>query len=58
MPETNKDYWKSKIEGNKKRDKKVNQELKHNRWKVLRIWEHEIKSKRTIDKIKHWLIMS
>ncbi|MBI5886179.1 MAG: DNA mismatch endonuclease Vsr [Deltaproteobacteria bacterium] len=58
MPENNNEYWIKKIEGNKKRDKKVNQELKKKHWKVLRIWEHKIESKKTIDKLKSCLIMS
>lgn len=57
MPKANKEYWVEKIKGNKKRDKKVNKELKHKHWKVIRIWEHEIKFENTIDKIKKCLIM-
>lgn len=43
IPKTNSDYWKNKIENNKKRDKKVNKGLRNKGWKVIRIWEHEIK---------------
>lgn len=39
---SNKAYWSSKIEGNAKRDKRVNRILKSKGWKVVRIWEHEI----------------
>ncbi len=44
MPKSNKRYWKLKIENNQKRDKKVNKELKKAGWKVIRIWESDIKS--------------
>ena len=44
MPKTNIAYWKKKIERNKKRDKEVNKELKKKGWKVIRIWEYDIKN--------------
>ena len=43
MPKSNVNYWKSKIEYNRKRDKKVNSELKKDGWKVVRIWENDIR---------------
>jgi len=43
MPKTNSNYWKKKIEGNQKRDKLVNAELKNNGWTVVRLWEYDIK---------------
>ena len=43
MPNTNPNYWKKKIEGNRKRDKLVNAELKHSGWIVVRLWEYDIK---------------
>lgn len=42
LPKSNLKYWKPKIERNKKRDKAVNKYYKKNRWRILRIWEHEI----------------
>jgi len=44
MPQSNKRYWKEKIQRNKKRDSEVNKELRKTGWKVIRIWEHDIKS--------------
>lgn len=43
MPKTNPDYWSKKIDGNRKRDKLVNTELRKNGWKVIRLWEYDIK---------------
>ncbi len=40
------DFWVNKIENNRKRDKKVTQNLRRKGWKVIRIWEHNIKSDR------------
>jgi len=42
-PATNKEYWKKKIDRNKKRDKEVTRRLRNRGWKVFRIWECEIK---------------
>ena len=42
-PKTNKKYWLPKIENNVKRDRKNNKILKQNGFKVIRMWEHEIK---------------
>ncbi|MCK4522383.1 MAG: very short patch repair endonuclease [Nanoarchaeota archaeon] len=39
-PDKNKEFWRSKINGNVERDKKVNKILGKERWKVLRFWEH------------------
>ena len=44
LPKTNTDFWRSKFERNVARDKKKNTELKALGWKVLTIWECEIKA--------------
>lgn len=43
MPKSNKKYWVPKLERNIKRDKETTKALKRTGWKVLRIWEHELK---------------
>jgi len=47
-PETNKRFWKQKIDSNIKRDRLVNARLKKEGWIVLRIWEHEIPNEKII----------
>jgi DNA mismatch endonuclease (patch repair protein) len=42
-PVNNRDFWDEKKIKNKKRDQKVNKTLKSLGWRVLRIWEHELK---------------
>jgi DNA mismatch endonuclease (patch repair protein) len=42
-PETRKDFWMKKISSNVERDKKVNLQLQNEGWRVIRIWEHEIR---------------
>ncbi len=54
MPKTNTDYWQNKIERNKKRDKEVDRKLKNEGWKVIRLWEYNIKHNlaKSFNKIK------
>lgn len=42
MPKSNCEYWNQKIERNKMRDREVNQELRKEGWKVIRLWEHDL----------------
>lgn len=42
-PQTQKDYWKKKINTNVERDQKNNRLLEKEGWTVIRIWEHEIR---------------
>ncbi len=43
-PKQNKDYWIAKIARNKKHDMLVTQTLKSEGWRVVRIWEHELRT--------------
>ena len=36
-------FWLAKITGNKARDRKVNRLLRAKGWKVVRVWEHELR---------------
>ncbi|MCK4447907.1 MAG: DNA mismatch endonuclease Vsr [Candidatus Marinimicrobia bacterium] len=60
LPETNREFWKKKILGNVKRDKENYKELKEFGWKILVVWQCEIKTKNTEylqQKIKSFLIV-
>lgn len=35
-------YWQTKIERNRRRDRKNFQQLRRDGWRVLRVWEHEV----------------
>ena len=52
-PKSNREYWIPKIERNKLRAKEVNEALRKQGWKVIRIWEHEVKNhfEKVINKI-------
>jgi len=38
-------YWRDKIRGNMNRDRRNREALRRARWKVIRIWEHQLKDK-------------
>ncbi len=43
LPQSNREYWERKINRNIERDKKYNEELAKEGWRVIRIWEHQFK---------------
>lgn len=45
IPETRKAFWTKKIERTKARDKEVSRHYKKDGWKIIRIWEHDLKKK-------------
>ena len=44
-PKNNQAFWRKKLTANKRRDKLVNRSLRRARWRVLRIWEHDLRPK-------------
>ena len=53
MPKNNREFWAKKLQANKDRDKFVNRELCRLGWRVIRVWEHELKEPiKLISKIK------
>jgi len=42
-PKTRAAFWRKKILGNISRDRRVNRVLRAKGWKVIRVWEHELK---------------
>ena len=41
---TNVSFWEEKMKRNIERDKKVNQVLKENGWRILRFWQYDIEN--------------
>ena len=48
QPKGNRAFWKNKFAGNKARDILVTRTLRSAKWRVLRIWEHELARKNEI----------
>ena len=45
QPAGNRSFWKKKFVRNQARDRLVNKTLRRAKWRVLRIWEHELAKK-------------
>jgi DNA mismatch endonuclease (patch repair protein) len=43
MPRNNQEFWAKKLQANKDRDKFVNRALRKLGWRVVRVWEHELR---------------
>lgn len=44
IPKTRTDFWTNKLNGNVEREKLIIKELEHLGWKVIIVWECELKS--------------
>jgi DNA mismatch endonuclease (patch repair protein) len=51
IPKQNSAFWTNKIRKNKERDKHVNNFLRKEGWKVLRVWEHQLKKPNEAQKV-------
>lgn len=40
-----KKFWRDKIQGNMRRDRRITRQLRRSGWSVLRFWEHDIEKK-------------
>lgn len=57
-PSSNSEFWAAKLQRNKCRDGLVTRTLRTRGWKVMRIWQHELKStKRRVlhARLRRWL---
>lgn len=43
-----KKFWRDKIKGNMKRDRRISRRLRSDGWSVLRFWEHDIEKRRDV----------
>lgn len=55
IPKTRTEWWKAKIESNMARDKRQQEELRQLGWKVLVIWECEVKTNSSLKDLKQRL---
>lgn len=61
-PSTSKEFWKKKIEGNVKRDRKNRKLLQEQGWRIATIWECALKGKTKrdpdilIDRLFEWIL--
>jgi DNA mismatch endonuclease (patch repair protein) len=41
-PSSNTDYWDAKVARNRARDVRIGAQLRHQGWRLLRVWEHQL----------------
>jgi DNA mismatch endonuclease, patch repair protein len=46
-PQNNAAFWREKLERTRARDQSINVQLSERGWRVVRIWEHQVKKDRT-----------
>jgi len=52
-PANNAAFWRKKLSANKARDRRVTRTLRRLGWRVVRIWEHELRdAERCVGKIR------
>lgn len=59
QPATNRAFWKEKLSRNKGRDRLVTRTLRKSGWRVLRIWQHELRAKseaRCVNRVRRALL--
>lgn len=56
LPKTNKAFWKEKIGKNVKRDRLVSDYLARQGWRVLRIWQHELRNRASRKRLSNKLL--
>lgn len=49
LPKTNRLYWKKKLERNRLRSLEVSRELQQDGIRVIRVWEHELRTQKYIE---------
>lgn len=62
LPSTNREFWESKINGNRQRDLRDRKLLQHGGWRICIVWECALRSEKwkkhpeiIIDEITQWL---
>jgi DNA mismatch endonuclease, patch repair protein len=57
MPSQNREFWERKISRNKARDQVVNRTLRRRGWRVIRIWQSELREgDRTVRRLKRLIL--
>ena len=57
-PRKNIEFWRKKVQGNQRRDRRVTRQLRENGWRVCRIWECRLKNPEpVISRIQRMLVL-
>jgi DNA mismatch endonuclease (patch repair protein) len=57
LPKTNKNFWRRKIEGNRKRDQRISRLLRKDGWHVITVWQCKLRNPdRVLKRLKRIII--
>jgi DNA mismatch endonuclease (patch repair protein) len=51
LPVKNAEYWRAKIDRNRRRDNRLRRKLRRDGYHVIRVWEHEVKDGRWVKRL-------
>jgi DNA mismatch endonuclease (patch repair protein) len=51
MPRRNGKYWANKLSGNVQRGRSINRKLRHIGFKVVRVWEHDLRNEHNLRRV-------
>lgn len=52
IPTTRQEFWRNKIETNRRRDNRLRRRLRNDGYHVMRIWEHELKKQTWLKRLQ------
>jgi len=55
VPTNRRDFWQAKIDQNRRRDNRVRRQLRSQGFRVVRVWEHEVRSERWLPRLMRML---
>jgi DNA mismatch endonuclease (patch repair protein) len=55
LPKSRPEFWLVKIDGNRRRDNRTRRTLRKSGFRVMRVWEHDLKHLRWLDRLSRML---
>jgi len=55
LPKDNRAYWRKKVGNNRMRDRRISELLRKQGWKVVRVWEHTVRSVERTPAVVHYI---
>jgi DNA mismatch endonuclease, patch repair protein len=55
IPKSRVEFWRAKIDANRRRDNRTRRRLRRQGYHVVRVWEHELRSLRWIGRLRGYL---
>lgn len=56
LPKSRRAFWAAKIDANRRRDNRTRRRLRRDGYSVIRVWEHEVRSERWLNRLRRALL--